>query len=788
MKLSREDQSAISALETAALAYAGRGFRVFPVHSVDGAGRCSCGRADCTSKGKHPRIRDWVTQATSDEHVVRDWWKRLPTANIGIATGAVSSVVVLDIDPRHGGDASLARLTAKHGALPSTVEATTGGGGRHLYFAHPESQVSNKVNLDTGIDLRGDGGFVVAPPSLHASGQRYEWKPGHSPEELSPALPPTWLLKPTQWVTVRWAVETVAPISEGARNDTLTSLAGTMRRRSMSPEAIKAALQEENSRRCDPPLPEEEVDRIASSVARYPPDTRLPVTSIPGGPPSKRGKSDPDSNEETPWHEPVNGAALLQEIGEFVGRYVALPSPEVIIVIGAWVLSTYMFNLFEQHPFLVISSPEKRCGKTRLLEVLERLVHKPLSTAGMSEAVLFRVAAKLAPTFLIDEAQHLRNRDERSAPIHDLLCAANRRGKKVLRMAGPNHDQLEQFEIYSPKAIASIGKLTDIIMDRSIEIPMRRHTQTEQVARFFSAKAESESQPIRKQIVRWTQDHMEEVRAVYVSGQPPSFLRDREAENWAPLFALVGVADPASLPNLEEAARILASEVNRDNPSLAVQLLTDIREIFDAKKTDFIPTKDLLEALATIDEGRWIEINISRGLTAQSMAKLLKPFGIGPRQTRVGETNPRGYHRQDFTDAWARYLPPQPVTPVTAQSGSALSPTSSPLHKDASNSSENAEKPHGDRTVTGVTDVDPSPGSSAPAGYASSDSHLKGMVTNQPGLPQTHVPAPAPPAPSAVPGHAASLRKARPGAVGRKRTTIRTGLEVLKKSVEVLTK
>ncbi len=681
-------------------------------------------------------------------------------------------------------------MIAEHGALPATVEATTGGGGRHLYFARPESPVSNKVNLHTGIDLRGDGGFVVAPPSLHASGQRYEWKPGHSPEELSLALPPSWLLKPTQWIAVRGTVEADTPIPEGVRNNTLTSFAGAMRRRGMGKEAILAALREENAMRCNPPLPDDEVKGIAASVARYKPtDAALSVYSSRDGVLKIPGQGDP--HQEAIWPDTVDGAALLRELGEFVGRYVVLPCPEAIIAISAWALSTHVFDLFEQHPFLVISSPEKRCGKTRLLEVLERVVRNPLPTAGMSEAVLFRVAGMLAPTFLIDEAQYLRNRDEKSAPIHDLLCAGNRRGKKVLRMGGPNHDKLEQFDIFCPKAIASIGKLTDIIMDRSIEITMRRRTQTEQVTRFFSAKAEAEAKPINQQIVRWIQDHKEEVRAVYLfSEQPPSFLRDREAENWAPLFALVRVADPASLPKLEEAARILASEVDGGNPSLAVQLLTDIREIFDAKKADFIPTKDLLAALETNDESPWIEIRTSRGLTAQSIAKLLKPFGITPRQTRMGESISRGYQREDFIDAWTRYLPPQPVTSVTAQSGSGLSPTSSPLHKDESNGSEKAENPHGDRIVTGVTDVDLSLGVTASSCNARSDSHLKEMVTNQPGLPQTDVQAPSePPAPSAAPGHAASLRKARPGTVGRKRRTIiMTGQEVLKKSVEVLTK
>lgn len=173
----------------AALTLAGFGWCVFPVHSIEG-GRCSCGQ-ECTKPAKHPRTRNGFKDATTDERRIRRWWTRLPSANLGVATGAVSGLAVLDVDPDHGGDASLEALIARHGDLPQTLIAHTGGGGRHLYFRHPGE--GRKVKCSTGelapgLDVRGDGGYVVAPPSVHETGRQYGWG-----AECEPAALPEWL-------------------------------------------------------------------------------------------------------------------------------------------------------------------------------------------------------------------------------------------------------------------------------------------------------------------------------------------------------------------------------------------------------------------------------------------------------------------------------------------------------------------------------------------------------------------------------------------------------------------
>jgi hypothetical protein len=182
-------------LLAAALDYARRGWPVLPLHSIrDGA--CTCGKADCDRPGKHPLnrlVRHGVKDATTDEEIIRVWWNAAPWANVGVATGAQSGIVVLDIDPRRGGEASWDALRRQHGALPRTPMVKTGSGGMHALFAHPAVPIRNRVNLAPGIDVRGDGGYIVAAASLHASGERYAWA---IPPDATPlAEMPGWLLE-----------------------------------------------------------------------------------------------------------------------------------------------------------------------------------------------------------------------------------------------------------------------------------------------------------------------------------------------------------------------------------------------------------------------------------------------------------------------------------------------------------------------------------------------------------------------------------------------------------------
>jgi hypothetical protein len=176
-----------------AVAYAGRGWAVFPCHApADGPGQCSCWRADCSSPAKHPRVPGGLKSATMDVATIRRWWQRWPAANVAIRTGAISGLVVVDVDPDHGGERSFEALLKEHAPLPDGLVVQTGSGGRHYYFAHPGGLVRNDTGrrLGAGLDIRGDGGYVIAPPSRHISGANYR-RTSRSRELPSP---PDWLL------------------------------------------------------------------------------------------------------------------------------------------------------------------------------------------------------------------------------------------------------------------------------------------------------------------------------------------------------------------------------------------------------------------------------------------------------------------------------------------------------------------------------------------------------------------------------------------------------------------
>ncbi|MBC8422882.1 bifunctional DNA primase/polymerase [bacterium] len=319
-----------------ALLYAGLGWRVFPLHSMqDGA--CSCGNTSCTSPGKHPRTKRGCKDATTDERRIRAWWKRWPDANVAIATGQGSGLVVIDVDPRHGGDDSWETLQHEL-ELPATWEVRTGGGGVHAYFSYPEGAaitIGASV-LGPGVDHRGNGGYVVAPPSNHASGGTYFWDvlEGEPLAELPDALvqrllpaekrtdppasePATPAAGPPWWAVLRrvgFEPEEIAAIGErlddplaaraaslyepgdrrlpetlpdGQRHDLCVKLAGLLRRAGVADNAVEATLDLVATRRMKPPWEDkerqDEIRQILRSTSRWARErVRWPRPSIRG--------------------------------------------------------------------------------------------------------------------------------------------------------------------------------------------------------------------------------------------------------------------------------------------------------------------------------------------------------------------------------------------------------------------------------------------------------------------------------------------------------------------------
>jgi|GEM_PF-675000 len=316
---------ALSKNGRAALIYANE-FRlaVIPLHSmVDGV--CSCKNPNCHSPGKHPRTENGLHEASLDEQQITKWWHTWPNANIGVATGAISGIFVIDIDGEDGEETFLL-LEDELGSLPETWISLTGGGGRHIVFKHPGNvQIKNRVNLAPAVDIRGDGGYIVVPPSNHSSGKDYAWELSSHPKDVQLALcPESWMRMITSGPESHAPVELPEVFPQGSRNALMFSLACSLRARGLSETAILAALVSENQLRCKPPLDDKELRTIASSAGKY------------------------NQGEVTPLELPADKEQLFQEIKRKAAAYIpgtSVPDDLMEAMVEMWQLSPVDYKI-----------------------------------------------------------------------------------------------------------------------------------------------------------------------------------------------------------------------------------------------------------------------------------------------------------------------------------------------------------------------------------------------------------------------------------------------------------
>jgi hypothetical protein len=622
-----------------ALRYSRLGLPIFPLRACEKA-------PPLTPRGFY--------DASANEAQIRNWWTRWPFANIGLPTGATSKMVVLDIDPRNGGPADRSEIVRQFGPLPETCEVITGGGGRHIYFLYEGGPVPKQ--LAPGVDLKGDGGYVVAPPSIHPSGARYRIDGLEGPRAfLNIAPAPDWLLqrlaasshnngRRTETIDGKWLV--------GERNNKLASVAGTMRRAGFSREAIEAALLEENRRRCDPPLPEDEVRAIAQSIARY-----APVEEA-GEPLSEEALAAfPTAEEEAARPEGRAGEArgLVSSVEDYIRRYAVLPQ-RAYLPTALWSIATYMPKAFGCFPYLALFSPAKRCGKTRLLEVLETLVSRPWRGTAPTAPALYRMLSD-SPTLLLDEVEGLNrgNASETVQAVNAVLNAGHRKGATVPRCVGKKYE-LEYFPTYGPKAFAVIGRLSDTLADRSIIVTMQRRTEGQRIERFLAARANAEVKPVRDALADFAKGHSGEVEQAYsrLLDADLKSLGDRDADLWLPIFAVCTVAAPERVTELERCAVALcdAKAEGDVDDSLPLRLLADIREVWPTGEKQW-DTASLIGELRAIEESPWSESECE--LSPRKLARMLRPFGVQARKIRLEERTARGYLYEELASAFIRY-------------------------------------------------------------------------------------------------------------------------------------
>ena len=359
-----------------------------------------------------------------------------------------------------------------------------------------------------------------------------------------------------------------------------------------------------------------------------------------------------------PWPDPVDGAILLSEIAVTVHRFIVCSS-ETACAVALWVAMTWFMLVVQIAPLAVITSPEKRCGKSQLLFLLRRLVYRALTASNISTAALFRTIDAWRPTMLVDEADSFMKENE---DMRGLLNSGHTRdGAYIIRVVGDDHEP-KRFNTWGAKALAGIGKLPDTLMDRAVVMELRRKLPHEKVERLRYAEP-GLFDILAAKLCRFAEDNQEAVR--FSRPNLPAKLNDRAQDNWEPLLAIADVAGGQWPALARDAALKLAGSVDA-GLTPGVELLSDIQEIFDSKKVDRISTAELITALCEDEEKPWATYNRGFQIKPRQVAKRLSEYGICSNTIRISASStPKGFTKSQFEDAFLRYLTLPPILSAT---------------------------------------------------------------------------------------------------------------------------
>ncbi|CAL9495576.1 DUF3631 domain-containing protein [Streptomyces sp. enrichment culture] len=411
-----------------------------------------------------------------------------------------------------------------------------------------------------------------------------------------------------------------------------------------------------------PGLTTAEPGQAAGGPAQISPaDERCPENERSGLDP-ERG---PEKEQADP--EPTHGSDLLDELRGQISKFVILPSEQALDAVTLWVAATHLQPAWQHAPRLAVVGPAKRCGKSRLLDVLTETVHEPMLTINTTPAAVFRSITEEPPTLLVDEADTIfgtPKQAEKNEEMRGLLNAGHQRNRYVTRVVGNDHTP-HRFATFAMAAIAGIGDLPDTIMDRSVVVRMRRRAEGETVRPFRSRRDIPALHGLRDRIAAWARPLLDEAADL----EPAMPVEDRAADTWEPLVIVADLA-AGTWPRRARTAceQMVSAEAaaEEDHPSGA-RILADIRRVFAAQReVDSLSTEELIHHLRQDPESPWAEWGRS-GLSPRDLGSMLRQFGIKPGNVRMADgTQRKGYMRNKFLDPWRRYCPT--VHPVDAVS------------------------------------------------------------------------------------------------------------------------
>jgi Protein of unknown function (DUF3631) len=355
----------------------------------------------------------------------------------------------------------------------------------------------------------------------------------------------------------------------------------------------------------------------------------------------------------------AQGAALLGELHAALCRYVVLPSAEAADAVTLWVAATHAQPAWEHAPRLAVVSPLKRCGKSRLLDVVAETCHAPLITVNATIAAVVRSIGADPPTLLVDEADTLwgtRKQADSNEDLRGLLNAGHQRNRPMLRWDVTSRT-LDQLDTFAMALLAAIGELPDTIMDRAVVVRMRRRAPGEHVDPYRTRRDAPPLNQLRDRLSGWARDHLGELR--HATPQMP--LEDRAADTWEPLIAVADLAGGDWPTRARSAAQAMtaAEAQQEEDTSAGVRLLGDLREVFG--DDDALYSTSILDRLHKLEDGPWADW-YGRPLSNRDLAKLLRPYQVRSKSVREHGTGAslKGYARADLHDAWQRYVSPAP--------------------------------------------------------------------------------------------------------------------------------
>ncbi|GGU40846.1 DUF3631 domain-containing protein [Nocardioides albus] len=412
-----------------------------------------------------------------------------------------------------------------------------------------------------------------------------------------------------------------------------------------------------------------------------PEETTMDTENLPNAYPLADQEQGNGGDALTPADFDANaGELLLNEVREALTRFVILPDEHSTTGVVLWIAATHAVPAWAHAARLVIRAPEKRCGKSRLLDLVEATCHDPLLTVNASPSAVYRsigMKRKNPPTILLDEADTIFGpKAGENEDLRGLLNAGHQRNRPALRY-NASTSSVEKIQTFAMAALAGIGAMPDTIEDRAVVIRMRRRAPGEAVAPLRTRRDGPALDNLRNRLNQWVRAHLEHLG----TATPDMPVEDRAADTWEPLLAIADLAG-GPWPDLAREACITLTETRDANAQTTLQtrLLTDCRAAFG--DAEALPTTVLLERLHADPEAPWATYQ-NNGLTAMKLGFLLRDFDIRSDTIRFAGSQAKGYRRTTFADAWARYCA-TPTTcavchqPLTHDDGTHTHPTCDP--------------------------------------------------------------------------------------------------------------